>query len=203
MFYIFLAIGLLAALTAFFVQGSQISVSTQMANKIAQELYAQSNMIRAALQECTLEHPEGGGDIAPLGSPDGVIDANDNPNHPWPLNPSTALANSLAPVTAFAGDEVRSVGCLNGTASPTTKELIFSGTNNKGRYLPPPPAGWGEWMYDNDGTDGVSLFITPPSSATDIAAANILATKFNLALCQATWSGSGNFIIWIKKNSCP
>ncbi len=81
--YILIAIALLAALTYSFAKDTSSNINTQLANKTSQELYVQVNLIRSAILECTLAYPSGGGDI----DASGVIDATDNPNSPYPLNP--------------------------------------------------------------------------------------------------------------------
>jgi hypothetical protein len=213
MFYIFLAISLLASLTFFFTNNTDTNTDAQSANRIAQELFAQSSVIRSAAVECTLKHPEGGGDIHPAGAPDGDIDYEDNPNPPFPLSPSSAVNNAVVDAgdntTSYATDDARYISCLYDDDGTTRKQSVFQGSGSQGRTLPPPPTGWPEWQYTNvdtdgdksDAADGVSISIVPPSGG--IAAANILATKFNLTLCQATWTGSGTFTIWIEKATCP
>jgi hypothetical protein len=224
MFYIFLAIALLAALTFFFTRDTRDNASVQTANKIAQELYVQSNLIRSAIVECTLSYPEGAGDV----DGDGLICSDtsgacaskivDNANAPFPLNPylpTTHTNLTLATFSPAAGNAtdniVRNVSCLIPPVPPatnSTQRLIFQGTGSQARFLPPPPSGWPEWTYSNDPSvpsAGVSISIIPPADGTSIAAANMLATKFNLTLAQACWTGSGTFTVWIQKanSTCP
>lgn len=217
MLYILLAIVLLAALTFFFTRDSRDNIGTQVANRNAQELYVQSNLIRSAITECTLTHPEGAGDIAGSGTPtsaDGVIDANDNPNNPYPLNPYRAATTydatkftpaTFSPALASAADNtVRNLSCLIPPVPPAaaaTQQPIFQGAGAQGRFLPQPPNGWPEWKYMNDAT-GVSISITPPGDATSQAAASLLAAKFDVAHAQACWLG-GVFTVWILKVTSP
>ncbi|MCK5555151.1 MAG: hypothetical protein KAI76_02845, partial [Alphaproteobacteria bacterium] len=91
LFYVFLAIGLMAALTYAFVKDSRENYSAQSSVRIAEELFSQVNLIRSAVQQCAMEFPQGGGDIAPLATPDGVITAADNANNPYPIDPDTDL----------------------------------------------------------------------------------------------------------------
>ncbi len=99
----------------------------------------------------------------------------------------------------------RNVSCLVNTGSyPTTQQLIFQGSNSRGRFLPPPPAGWPEWMYAND-TNGVRISIIAPASASAVTALSMLMSKF--ATCQADMNygscGARCFTAWIQRNACP
>lgn len=194
LFYIFMAIALLAALTYSFTRDSRDNVSGQMANKISQELYVEINTIRSAIMECALAYPAGGGDL----NADDLIDSADNPNNPFPLNPSDGVMNSLNPSTAFADDNVRNLACITAVDS---KKMIFQGLESQGRFLPPPPPGYSEWTYAND-ADGVRIMITPGVTATDVAAMARLLARFDAATCQATFTG-GVFTVWLQKAACP
>lgn len=193
LFYIFIAVGLLAALTYTFTQSSRDNTTVQSGYRSAEELYVQINTIRSAISECTVEYPAGGGDI----DSDGDIDATDNPNNPYPVVPTHADN----PHGVAADDTVRNVTC---TGAPTADANIFQGAGNKGRLLPPPPGGFDEWVYVND-TDGVRLEITGENSAATKAALSRLMNKF--ATCQADLDynscGANCFTVWVKRNTCP
>jgi hypothetical protein len=169
-------------------------VSSQLSNKTAQELYVQANLIRSAITECTLAYPGGGGDL----DGNGTVDAADNPNTPFPLNPSGALNNALAPATTFSNDNARNLGCI---VSSSAKKLIFQGSGSQGRFLPPPPPGYSEWNYANDAS-GVRITITAPASATDATAMAKLLSRFDVATCQASFAANV-FTVWLQKAACP
>jgi hypothetical protein len=149
--YVFVAVGLLGALTYSFVQSNRESYTVQDAIRIAQEMYVQTNLIKASILQCTVEYPEGGGDM----DGDGSIDTDDNSNTPFPLEPSDAL-NDDAPagctttgdaagcVTQALDDYVRSLACVG---APIGSAHMFNGAGNSGAFLPPPPKGFGEWEY--------------------------------------------------------
>lgn len=191
--YIFIAVGLLAALTYAFIGDSRDGMSTQNAVKTAQELYAQTNLIRSAIIECTLLYPGGGGDL----DANGTINSTDNPNNPYPINPSSALN----PEGAQADDSVKYISC---TGAPSGKRNLFQGTNNQGRILPPPPDGFSDWVYVND-TNGVRIKITAPNTASGTATLDRLMEKF--ATCQADLDygscGARCFTAWILRAACP
>jgi hypothetical protein len=203
-FYVFLAVALLAALTYFVTRDSRENTGVQLANKTAQELYVQVNMIRSAIVECTLAHPEGGGDL----DASGTIDTTDNPNTPYPLNPyngAAAYPNSLVPVTTYSASSdniVRNVACLIGTTSPSTKQMIFQGANTQGRFLPPAPTGFGDWFYSND-SNGVRIKITTTNANDPVALDALSRLRAKFATCQAEINvaseGANVFTAWIQR----
>lgn len=191
--YILIAVALLAALTFSFTRDSRQNVSSQVAFRLAEELYVQANLIRATIVECAAEYPNGGGDL----DGDNDIDANDNPNNPYPVNPSF-VDN---PHGAAANDDVRNLSC---TGAPTGKANIFQGSKNKGRFLPQPPSGFSEWEYDND-ANGVRIRITAPASATGIDTLSRIMSKFST--CQADLNygacGAQCLTVWVHRIACP
>lgn len=190
LFYIFLAVGLLAALTFSFVNSSTENTTTQNAYRAAEELYGQSTLIRAAILECTIQYPGGGGDI----DGDTDIDADDNPNSPYPVEP-TMVDNPHG----VAGDDT--VANLTCTGAPTGEEVMFgANTLGKSRFLPPPVSGFGDWVYHNDAT-GVYITVTASgSSAATLNALSRIESKF--AACEADVSGT-TLTIWIYRVTCP
>lgn len=195
LFYILIAIALLAALTFSMVKDSRQGTSTQVSYKSAEELYVQVNSIRSAIAECALEYPGGGGDL----DGDGTIEAtaDDNPNNPYPVNP-THLNN---PHGVAADDTVRNLSC---TGAPAGKANIFQGANNKGRLLPPPPQDFAEWTYIND-ANGVRIQIIGSGSAAPDTLSRLMA-KFSA--CQADLDygscGATCFTAWVQRNvACP
>ncbi len=210
--YVLLAVGLLAALTYSYAKDSRENYAAQSSIHIAEELFAQINMIRAAVIQCTLEYPGGGGDM----NCDGVISASDNPNNPYPLNPSNALnlqagaglsctagpapggctasGNASGCIAVAGNDNVRNLACIG---APAGTAYMFQGTGNEGRFLPPPPSGFSEWTYVNN-VNGVYIQITAPSDAAAIQALNRLMDKFTST--QANISGL-TFTAWIQNNT--
>ncbi len=212
LFYIFLAIGLMAALIYAFAKDSRENYASQSAVRITEEIFAQGNAIRSVVQQCAMEYPGGGGNMDDTAGSAGIIDAADNPNNPYPINPSSAL-NATAP--AGCTTTTNAVGCIAAAADDKAKYLtcvgapigatnMFQGTNNQGRFLPPPPGGFGEWTYAND-ANGVYLQIISPGDAASLAALTRLMTKFNT--CQADLNygacGAGCFTLWILRSACP
>lgn len=200
LFYIFLAMGLLAALTYSFVKDSRQNLTAQVGSKVAEELNIQVNVIRSAIMECTIEYPEGGDGTDPnhnidLDGDPGTTD--DNPNNPFPVNPSYASN----PHGVAVDDAVRNLSC---TGAPANRANIFQGTQNKGRFLPPPPSGFGEWTYINDAA-GVRMQIIGTGGASSSNALARLSTRF--ATCQAdiNYAGCGAacFTVWIDRAACP
>jgi len=193
LFYIFLAVGLLAALTYSFVRDTRVNVSSQVGSKIAEELSVQVNVIRSAIMECAIEFPGGGGDL----DADGDIDTTDNPNNPYPVKPTF----TYNPEGAKANDQVRNLSC---TGAPSGSRNIFQGSKNKGRFLPPPPAGFAEWTYINDAS-GVRIQIVGDNGPIATNAVTRLIGRY--ATCQADVNygscGASCFTAWIQRTSCP
>lgn len=197
LFYIFLAVGLLAALSYAFTKDSRQSMTAQNAGRAADTLYIQANLIRSAISECALHYPAGGGDL----DASGVVDTTDDPNTPYPVVPSSALN----PFGVAADDKVKNVTCTGAPGAPvTTEATIFQGSNTQGRFLAPPPAGYSEWVYLND-VNGVYIQITAPNDASNIDALNRLLARYDT--CQADLNygacGARCFTVWIKRNACP
>lgn len=194
LFYIFLAVGLLAALTFAFVGNDRESVTTQSAGRLTEDLYSQIHLIKSAVLECAMEFPNGGGDM----DGDGTIDSADNPNNPYPVNPSFA-DNPYGPA---ANDNVRNLTCTG--ASSAAEAAMFSGANTKGRSLPQPPGGFGEWLYINDAA-GVRIRITGPNEAATVQALTRLDQRFASCQIDANYGGCGATCLtaWILRAACP
>ena len=207
LFYIFLAVGLVGALTFAVTKGSKENYASQNAVHVTEELFAQANIIRSAIQQCVQEFPSGGGDM----DASGAINTTDNPNNPYPLNPSSALnAMAVAGCTtlndppgctsAAADNKVKYLTC---PGAPLAGVSMFQSTNNQGRFLPPPPSGFSEWTYKNDAA-GVYIQTTAPANATAIAALQRLFPKFNSCGYDMNYGACGAtcFTLWIQRNSC-
>jgi len=213
LFYVFMAVGLIAALTYAFLKDSRENFASQNAVNIAESLYAQVNMVRSAVQQCVMEYPEGGegtcgGSVVACGNApcscadlnhDGVIDStNDNPNIPYPLNPSSTLNPNSRAAATVGTDYVRNLSCVG--ALPASA-LMFQGANNQGRFLPPPPPGFPEWTYANTTADGVYIQIIAPGDTAAINAITRLRNKFNTCQAEVNYGGCGArcFTAWLLR----
>lgn len=143
--YILIAIALLAALTVTFMEPSSQQATSQNTFETISELNTQANFVRSGIQECVLSYP--GGDSTRLTAV----------NIPYPFNPtSTYLADADTD-----GNFVRNIRCPGNPGDSNDHTDIFSGTT--GKFMPPPPNLFGEWMYFND-VDGVFFYIATDKS---------------------------------------
>jgi len=209
LFYVFMVIGLLGALTYSFTKGTRENYSVQNSSRVAEEIYVQANLIKSSIAQCTMEYVEGGGDL----NGDGAVDANDNQNTPFPLEPTDAL-NENAPAGCTKNDGA--AGCITQAANNNVKNLacvgallgsayIFGGENNSGSFLPPAPSGFNEWSYSND-VNGVYIqIIGKDNNASAAMTLSKLTAKF--ANCQSDINydncGENCFTAWVKRKSCP
>lgn len=137
--YILIAIALMAALTASFMQPATQQTRTQNSFKLAAELNGQVQMIRSAIQDCILRYPEGD-DTVPPGHNGGY-------HAPYPLEPnSTHLPAPLRSAGRTVAD-LRCPGNNPGGSDQNRHEMIFGGS--AGRFLPTPPALFEPWTYRN------------------------------------------------------
>ena len=136
-FYIFLAVALMALLTYSVVQSSRSSGVTQSSYRMAETLFSQVNGISAAIRECAITYPGGGGDL----DGDLDVDTDDNDNAPYPLTANDAN-NPTAPGGGVVSD-LRDIQC---PGAPAAERFIYSGSGagSVGRFLPPPQNGFGE-----------------------------------------------------------
>lgn len=207
--YVFIAVGLLGALTYSFVKGSRENYAVQNAARIAEEMYVQTNLMKSSVMQCRMEYIEGGGDL----DDDGAINSSDNANAAYPLAPSdplhvnapagcTATSGKAGCITAAANDDARNLKCVG---APIGAVNMFTGQNNSGSFLPPKPQGFQEWQYKND-ANGVYLQITAePENFLYETTLTRLLDKF--VTCQADINynncGANCFTAWIKRNACP
>ncbi len=147
--YILIAIALLAALTASFMDSSSQQTSSQNTFNTVTEIKSQINLIRSSVQECILTYPEG----------DAGADGNSGlrspvtPNYSYPVNPSSGYFT--APAAPEANDNVSFIKCPGNPGNSKLHAPIFGG--NSGKFLPPPPNLFNDWVYYN-GADGVFFF---------------------------------------------
>lgn len=140
--YILIAIALLAALTATFMDNSSQQTSSQNTFNTVTELNTQVNFIRSAIQECVLTYPQGD-----------ALWSSTHPNPPYPIAPSDTDMETPAP-----NDQVQYLGCPGNNTSDATDmrhARIFGGSS--GKFLPPPPSLFGPWSY-HSGVDGVFFY---------------------------------------------
>ena len=140
--YILIAIALLAALTATFMDSSSQQTTSQNTFNTVTDLNSQVNFIRSGIQECVLTYP--GGDAQWSGT---------FANQPYPIDPDrTEFLNPAS----FS--QVRYLGCPGNNTSTVTDMVhakIFGGSS--GKFMPPPPNLFSEWTYSNT-VDGVFFF---------------------------------------------
>lgn len=137
--YILIAIALLAALTVTFMEPSSQQASSQNTFQTVADLNSQVNTIRSSVQECVLNYPSG--ETGYVGKT----------NFPYPANPSSTYLAS-----PDANDQVRNIRCPgNPGGSSNNHADIFSGAS--GKFLPPAPDLFGEWIYSNT-IDGVFFY---------------------------------------------
>lgn len=151
--YILIAIALLAALTAVFMDSSSTQTTSQSTFNTVTDLNAQTNFIRSAIQECVLTYP--GGDDALTGTS----------NTPYPINPSSTYLSVPA-----ANDQVQYLKCPGNPGNSNVHASIFGGTS--GKFLPPAPNLFIPWQYYN-GADGV--FFWTGTNKTDAYLSTALA----------------------------
>lgn len=152
--YILIAIALLAALTATFMDSSSQQTSSQNTFNTATELNSQINFIRAAIDECVLTHPSG--DSTAIGASAQV-------NNPYPIQPNEPFFTAQAVTPGTAADNlVEDLRCPGNPGDDPDHVEIFLGTS--GKFLPPAPDLFNDWEYYN-GDDGVFFWIS--TSFTD------------------------------------
>ena len=143
--YILIAIALLAALTVTFMEPSSQQVTSHNTFETVSTLNTQINFVRSSVQECVLTYPAG---------ESGITSAT---NFPYPVNPSSTYLTS-----PDANDQVRNIRCPgNPGGSSTDHADIFA--SSSGKFLPPPPSLFGEWVYHN-GADGVFFYTQTDNS---------------------------------------
>lgn len=152
--YILIAIALIAALTAVFMQPASQQTQTQNSFKLGAELGSQVQMIRAAIQDCILLYPEGDGSYGK-----------------YPLEPDNAYL-----ATPAANKEVGNIRCPGnnpGAPNQNNHAPMFGGST--GRFIPATPALFNPWIYRNtrgstatvDGQTVNGVFFQISTSASD------------------------------------
>lgn len=143
--YILIAIALLAALTASFMNNSSQQTTSQNSFNTATELNAQINFIRSAIEECVLTYP--GGDINIINT----YDADEQKNQPYPIMPiADYYTDASATNTGASGGTtslVKDIRCPGNPGDDENHAFIFLGTS--GKFMPPPPNYFNDWQYYN------------------------------------------------------
>lgn len=182
--YILIAIALLAALTFTFMEPSSQQGSSQGSFKSLSAIEAQVNTIRSAIQECVLSYPKG----------DKTIDATAGGSDPYakkmyPINPDSTHYTAATP--GRAGNKlVKNIRCPgNNPGGVNVKDhaLIFS--DQSGRFLPPPPDLFNDWVYYN-GRDGV-YFYTYTNKTDAFLETALLKLDEKFSECEADVIESG------------
>ncbi len=153
--YILIAIALLAALTATFMDSSSQQTSSQSAVNSVSDISSQANFVLSAIQECTLTYPAGDSGLS------GSI------NIPYPINPDSVY---LLNPTSTNNNDVSYLRCPGNPGASNNHAKIFGGTS--GKFMPPPPKLFENWQYYN-GADGV--FFYTRTAMTDSFLATALA----------------------------
>lgn len=166
--YILIAIALLALLTATLMDSSSQQSTSQSTFNTVTDLNSQIGFIRSSVQECILNYPEGADDLAGTS------------NVPYPVNPSSTYFS--APAAPEADDTVKFIKCPgNDQGNVKLHGDIFAG--NSGKFLPPPPKLFNEWVYYN-GVDGV-FFYTSTDKTDSFLATAMTKLDDQYAECEA------------------
>lgn len=176
--YILIAIALLAALTVSFMEPSGQQTQSQNTFKLTSELESQIEFIRTNVQECVVLHSGGDSWTGPplnIGLNHTTGGTDPGANRAFPINPRSARLTtpSTEPLAL-----VRELGCPGNPGDNLATQLpqdptaihepIFSGSS--GKFMPPPPALFGEWQWYN-GLDGVFFWIASDNTDAYITTA--------------------------------
>ena len=192
--YILIAIALLAALTAVFMQPASQQTRTQNSFKLAAELNGQAQMIRASIQDCILQYPEGDNGIP--SNTNGGYHAN------YPLEPDS----TYLPVGLRATDKnvanIRCPGNNPGGASQNQHANMFGGST--GRFMPAVPALFNPWTYRNgtglsvNGQTVTGVYFQITTGSTDAYLAEAMQkVDAGFTACET------DFIAGDGTNGCP
>lgn len=140
--YILIAVALLGALTATFMDSSGQQTTSQNTFNTVTELNSQINLIRSGIDECVLNYPSGDNAL--------VMTAY---NIPYPINSDSSYL--LNPVSTASGSLVSGLRCPGNPGNSNNHAVIFGGTS--GKTLGPPPKLFNAWKYYS-GVDGVFFY---------------------------------------------
>ena len=209
--YILIAIALLAALTASFVEPSSQQSRAQNSFKLAAEISSQVQVIRSSVQNCILLYPAGDSTIN-----DGTT--TDTGYHaPYPLNPdSTHLPTT--PAFRAADRKAMSMRCPGQNGGPGSEDehaAMFGASS--GTFLPAIPSLFEDWVYfngsgtiDGDAVDGVYFMVSTTRSDPYLGEA-LQKVEGKLSSCEADYIvGDGTngcalnskcLRVWVKRSS--
>lgn len=145
--YILIAIALLAALTASFMDSSSDQTTAQNKFNLESDIKAQANFIRSAIEECVTLYPAGDNNIAGMTSVGGH-----NPIAPYPLQ----LDNTYLPSPTPGSSLVKDIRCPGNPGTTNNHTNIFGGVS--GKTMPTPPNGFLDWKYHNH-KDGIYILL--------------------------------------------
>lgn len=132
--YILIAIALLGALTASFMDSSGEQNTKQTELNLVSEMKSEIDSIRSAIDECVSTYPSG--DNALVGTK----------NMPYPLLPTDTYLLNPQPLYSLAGD----IRCPGNPGNSNNHEKIFSAKTGMSAHLK-----FG-WLYYN-GIDGIAI----------------------------------------------
>lgn len=210
--YILIAIALLAALTASFIEPSSQQSRTQNSFKLAAEVDSQVQLIRSGIQNCILLHPEGDSTINSGSVTDTGYHA------PFPLTPNSTHLPTTPTNFRAANAQVQFLRCPGvngGTGAENQHSLIFGGSS--GNFLPAVPALFDDWVYFNgsgtvagDAVDGV-YFLLETTKSDPYLSESLQKVDGKLAACESDYivgdgtngcsNGSQCLRIWVKRVS--
>ncbi|GEM_PF-417375 len=206
--YILIAIALLAALTASFIEPTSQQSRSQNAFRLTAEMNGQVQFIRSAIQDCIILYPTGDSTVNSVTTTDSGYHA------PYPVKPtSTHFTGSTLGVSA--NDNAEHLRCPGNPGGSKNHTPIFGGAS--GRFMPPPPSLMDSWTYFNgsatvqgEAVNGVYIKITTTKTDPFIAESMTkLAGKFSD--CEADYvvgnntngcaTGQQCFRVWVKRVS--
>jgi type II secretory pathway pseudopilin PulG len=160
--YILMAIAMIGVLTGTLLQSGGQGARAKKSIELAQQLDAQIQFIKAALQECAIMHPSGDPTIN-----DGSVTDNGY-IAPYPVEPASSHFSGSTDGAA-ADNRVFRLKCPGNPGIDNNHSPIFGPTT--GRFFPPTVLLNHNWFYSNrDGTSngrnvhGVNIRISPFST---------------------------------------
>jgi type II secretory pathway pseudopilin PulG len=207
--YIFMAIALMAILTASLINTSSTSSRPQQAQRLAATLESQITYIRSAILECVQSYPAGDPTINSGSTTDTGY------NNPYPVRPESNHFNGST-LGQASDNNVNELRCPGNPGIDNNHTPLFKGVG--GRFAPVLPDTLGDkWGYSNitftlNGKllDGVFIgFSTDKTDAYIKDAMQIVASNYDS--CQAEYivgngsngclSGRVCLYYWLKRNS--
>ena len=203
--YILIAIALLAALTASFIEPASQQSRAQNAFRLATSIDSQVQFIRAALQDCLLLYPAGGSAV-------GGTDPGYHAPYPVHTDSDYFIGSTLGKA---ADRNVEFLRCPGNPGGSNDHTPMFSGSS--GRFMPPPPNLFNAWTYYNgagtvlgETVDGVYVQLASDKSDPFIGESLTKVTS-KYASCEADYivgtgsngcaNGEQCFRIWLRRDS--